>query len=131
MKKARMGMVIGSVLGVFILVYGTAVLFRFVFGSYLFAGGIADLKYAVLAAGCAAPFVLSAFLGRRRAATEHAEIISAVLFGILFAAVHAALTFSGEAAEAAAAVRVLFVFPLTALILLLVLRLAAGREREV
>ncbi|MTD31758.1 hypothetical protein GIW82_12050 [Planomicrobium sp. YIM 101495] len=87
------------------------------------------MNYVILAIGCAVPFALFVFIGGKEAATRQALIISAALFAVLFAAVHAIMAVSTEAMETETAIRVLIVFPSTALILLLALRLAASKEK--
>ncbi|WP_203333613.1 hypothetical protein [Planococcus beigongshangi] len=131
MLKSKGAMVVGSMIGIFILVYGTAILFRLLFESYLFDGGLPNLNYGLLALLCAIPFVLIAIVGKKDAATSYSVISAALLFSVLFVLIHLVLVVSAGPLDAAAIRRTLAVFPVTALLLVVVLYFTAGRENIV
>lgn len=129
MLKSKGAMIVGSLTGAFILIYGTAILFRLLFGGYLFEGGLANLNYALLALLCAVPFALIALAGRNDGATRNAVLIGEVLFSVLFVLVHLVLVVSAEAMDGAMITRTVAIFPVTALLLVVVLYFTAGKEK--
>ncbi|WP_084245857.1 hypothetical protein [Planomicrobium okeanokoites] len=128
MVKTKIGMVVGSIVGVFILVYGTAFLFHLLFGGYMLEGGLVNLNYGVLALLCAAPFVLKALMGRSNCSKGYAILMSAALFSVLFVLVHLVMVLSGEGMQDDAVMRILVVFPLSALLLVVTLHFTSRKE---
>ncbi len=128
MLKSKGALVAWSVAGVFILIYGTAALFNLLLGGYLFEGGLMNLNYGLLALLCALPFAVIAVVGKNNDDHKRALIISALLFSILFVLVHLVLVFSGEVVDAG---RIMTIFPISALLLSVVLYFAAGKEKSV
>ncbi|WP_195913992.1 hypothetical protein [Planomicrobium sp. YIM 101495] len=128
MLKSKAAMLAGSVIGAFILIYGTAILFNLFFGAYMLQGGLADWKYGMLALLCAMPFVLITLFGRSDRSSKYAIFAGAVLFSVLFVIVHLMMVLSAEAMQDDAAERVLIVFPVSALILAVVLYFTARNE---
>lgn len=128
MMKSKVAMAVGSIGGIFIVVYGTSILFQLLFNAYLFEGGLMNLNYGLLGLLCAVPFVLLAVIGRTDKEAKRAVLISALLFSVLFILVHLVLVLSGEVMDSG---RVLVIFPVSALLLAVVLYLAAGKEKAV
>lgn len=128
MLKSKAAMLAGSVIGAFILIYGTAILFNLFFGAYMLQGGLADWKYGMLALLCAMPFVLITLFGRSDRSSKYDIFAGAVLFSVLFVIVHLMMVLSAEAMQDDAAERVLIVFPVSALILAVVLYFTARNE---
>lgn len=124
-------MAVGSVIGIFILVYGTAILFGLLFGSYLFDGGLTNLNYGLLALLSAIPFAFIAVAGGKDAAAIYSFISAVLLFSVLFVLIHLVLVISAEPMDAAAIQRTLAVFPVTALLLLVALYFTVGKEKTV
>lgn len=131
MLKTKAAIGAGSILGAFIIIYGTAAVFGLLFGTYLFEGGLANLTYALLALLCAIPFVLAVLLGRNNGETRGAVVISALLFSVLFVLVHLVLIVSAEVMDTAAVTRILVVFPVSALLLAGTLYFTAERKKAV
>ncbi|MFD1032591.1 hypothetical protein [Metaplanococcus flavidus] len=128
MLKSKAAMAIGSMIGAFIIIYGTAVVFGLLFGAYLFEGGLANLNYGVLALLCAAPFAVIAMVGRNEREAKKSVIISAFLFSVIFILVHLVLVLSAEVMEVS---RVLAIFPISALLLVGALYITTGKEKAV
>ena len=128
MLKSKVAMAVGSVIGILVIVYGTALLLELLFNAYLFEGGLTNLNYGILALLCALPFALIAVVGRNNDESKRALIISVLLFSILFVLVHLVLVLSAEVMDAG---RILVIFPVSALLLSVVLYLAAGKEKAV
>lgn len=131
MLKPKVLIAVGSLIGVFVIIYGTAAVYGLLLGSYLFDGGLTNLNYALLATLCAVPFVLVAVMGRKGGETTSAVLISALLFSVLFTLVQLVLVLSAEAMDGAAGGRVLATFPISALLLVGALYLTRGREKAV
>ena len=129
MVKTKVGMLVGSIIGVFVLIYGTAFLFHLLFGGYMLEGGLANLNYGVLALLCAVPFVLGVLIGRSNRSTSHVIFMSAALFSVLFVLVHLVMVLSAEAMQDDAVTRILAVFPLSALLLVATLHFTARNEK--
>lgn len=128
MLKSKITMAVGSVIGIFVVVYGTALLLGLLFDAYLFEGGLTNLNYGLLALLCALPFAVIAMVGRNGDENKRALIISALLFSILFVLVHLVLVLSSEVMDAG---RILVIFPVSALLLAVVLYFTAGKEKAV
>lgn len=129
MVKTKFGMLVGSIIGVFILVYGTALLFLLLFGGYMLEGGLANMNYGILALLCALPFVLRVLIGRSKYSTNNVIFMSAALFSILFVLVHLVIVLSAETMQDDAVTRILVVFPLSALLLVAALHFTARNEK--
>ncbi|WP_341963600.1 hypothetical protein NM897_17005 (plasmid) [Planococcus maritimus] len=129
MIKTNVGMLVGSIVGVFVLVYGTAFLFHLLFGRYMLEGGLANLNYGVLALLCAVPFVLKVLIGRSNRSTNHLILMSVALFSVLFVLVHLVMLLSTEAMQGDAVTRMLAVFPISALLLVVTLHFTARNEK--
>lgn len=130
MVKTKVGMAVGCIIGVFILVYGTAFLFRLLFGGYMLEGGFANLNYGVLTLLCAVPFVLKALIGQSNRSTSYAILMSAALFSVLFVLVHLVMVLSAEGMQGGAVTRILAVFPLSALLLVVTLHFTTRNEKS-
>lgn len=128
MLKSKVAVAIGSIIGILVVVYGTALLLGLLFNAYLFEGGLTNLNYGLLALLCALPFVVIAMVGRNGDENKRALIISALLFSILFVLVHLVLVLSAEVMDGG---RIMAIFPVSALLLALVLHFTAGKEKAV
>ncbi len=129
MIKTKVGMLVGSIAGVFVLVYGTAFLFHLLFSRYMLEGGLANLNYGVLALLCTVPFVLRVLIGRSNHSTNQVILMSAALFSALFVLVHLVMVLSAEAMQGDAVTRMLAVFPISALLLVVTLHFTARNEK--
>ncbi|WP_341963479.1 hypothetical protein NM897_16605 (plasmid) [Planococcus maritimus] len=129
MIKTKVGMLVGSIAGVFVLVYGTAFLFHLLFSRYMLEGGLANLNYGVLALLCTVPFVLRVLIGRSNHSTNQVILMSAALFSVLFVLVHLVMVLSAEAMQGDAVTRMLAVFPISALLLVVTLHFTARNEK--
>ena len=129
MIKTKVGMLVGSIVGVFVLIYGTAFLFHLLFGGYMLEGGLANLNYGVLALLCTVPFVLRVLIGRSNHSTNQVILMSAALFSVLFVLVHLVMVLSAEAMQGDAVTRILAVFPISALLLIVTLHFTARNEK--
>lgn len=123
MGEMKIGKAIGSIAGVFLLVYGTALLYRLLFGGYMLKGGLANLNYGALAMLCAVPFVWLSLIGTGKGSRANAGVMGAALFSVLFALVHLVVVLSSGTIADDAVVRTLIVFPVTALLLAAVLHI--------
>ena len=130
MLKSKGAMAVGSVIGMFILIYGSAILFSLLFGEYLFEGGLTNLNYGILAILSAIPFVLVAVVGKKDAAARYSVISAALLFSVLFGLVHLVLVISAEPMDAAAIQRTLAAFPVTTLLLIVTLYFTVGKRGD-
>lgn len=128
MLKSKIAMAVGSVIGIFIVVYGTALLLGLLFDAYLFEGGLTNLDYGLLALLCALPFAVIALVGKTGNENKRALVNGALLFSILFVLVHLVLVLSDEVMDAG---RVMAAFPVSALLLAVVLYLTTGKEKSV
>ena len=129
MIKTKVGMLVGSIVGVFVLVYGTAFLFHLLFSGYMLEGGLANLNYGVLALLCTIPFALRVLIGRSGHSTNQVILLSAALFSVLFVLVHLVMVLSAEAMQGDAVTRMLAVFPISALLLVVTLHFTARNEK--
>ncbi|MDN7240892.1 hypothetical protein QWY14_03780 [Planococcus sp. N028] len=129
MLKSKISKLVGSIVWVFILVYGTAYLFRLLFGSYMLEGGMANTSYGILALLCAVPFVLIEITERRKKSTFDLALISLGLFSILFFLVHLVIVFSSEAMQDGAVTRALIVLPLSALLIVATVHFTVQHEK--
>lgn len=115
MRQSKGLLVCGSVIGAFLVVYGTAFVFRLFMGDYLLAGGLLDVNYAYLALLTALPFVALGIVGSPKTSFKM-FFASGVLFAVLFIVVHWAFVFTGEQASGKEIGRMLMVFPISALL---------------
>lgn len=129
MVKAKVGIAVGSVFGIFILVYGTALLYRLLFGGYILEGGLANINYGALAILCAIPFGWLSLIGKGKYPKNYSLILSASLFSVLFVLVHLVLVLSSGAMANDAVARTLIVFPASALLLAVVLLFTERNEK--
>lgn len=128
MIKTKIGMLVGSIMGMFILVYGTALLFYLLFGGYMLEGGITNINYGILALLCAIPFIFGVLIGRNNRSKSQVIFMSAALFSILFVLAHLVMVLSAEAMQGDAVMRMLAVFPLSALLLVTTLHFTEKNE---
>lgn len=121
MGKSKSLLVGGSIVGTFILVFGTAILFRLLMGTYFMKGGLADSNYILLALLCAVPFAVCSLIEMNKNPKKHIEaiLIGGVLFSLIFMTVHGCLVFSASPMTDAAITRTLIVFPISALFIVL------------
>lgn len=129
MIKTKVGMLVGSIMGGFILVYASALIFYLLFGGYMLESGLANLNYGILALLCAVPFVLRVLIGRGMRSTSHIILMSGALFSVLFILVHLVMVLSAEAMQGSAVSRMLLIFPLSAFLLVVVLHFTARTEK--
>jgi len=129
--KGKSTLVVGSVLGIFLLVYGTAGVFRFLMGSYFLDGGLTDPNYILLALLCAIPFAVGSLMGMNKPTKKHFETIfmGGVLFSLLFTTVHGVLVFWAPEMTNEVIVRTLIVFPISALLVLLAVNIGMRMKR--
>lgn len=128
MLKSKVTLAGGIVIGLFIVVYGMALLLGLLFDAYLFEGGLTNLNYGLLALLCALPFAVISVVGKNDDENNRALIIAALLFSILFVLVHLVLVLSEEVMDAG---RVMTIFPVSALVLAVVLFFTSGKEKAV
>lgn len=129
MANTKITLIMGSILGSFGLVYGTTLLFWGLFGGYMLEGGLGNLNYGVLALLCAVPFVAGLLLDRRSHSNYQDMILSFALFSILFGIVHLVVVSSSEAMQGDAVIRILTVFPISALLLVASLYFTATNKK--
>jgi drug/metabolite transporter (DMT)-like permease len=122
MKHSKSSLFILSIVGVFLVVYGTAVILRLLFGDFLLDGGLSNLNYLLLALLCAVPFLIYLVVGKNyfEKVTE-VVLTSGLFFLILFVYANILLVFSMTEQSQAITVRLLTTFPVVALILVVVL----------
>lgn len=117
MNQSKGFLVISSIVGMFILVYGTSIILRLLLGNYLMAAGLFDLSYAILALSCSVPFIIYIILNARPLAVI---LVSGFLFLALFIPVQFAFVTMIEKMSPENLVRILTIFPLTAIIFVFV-----------
>ena len=125
------GFIIGlSIVGVFILVYGTSLILRLLLGDYLFVVGLMDLNYTLLAILCSVPFVLYLLL-RGKPILRAIEVVlsSGILFITLFIYVQFALVTMTEEMTQGLFLRIITIIPTTAIILILVSHFATSNKK--
>lgn len=118
---------IKSIIGLFILVYGTAILFRLFFGKYLMENGLMDISYLLLVLFCAVPIVIGILINKK-SALKFMLMIS-LYFVPLFILVHTSLIFSVLEFTPAILARILIVIPISALIIVGVSYFLLNREK--
>lgn len=123
----RLSLSIRSIIGLFILVYGTVILFKLAFGKYLMVDGLMDLNYLLLFLFCAVPLVIGISFDIKNACKI--ILMSGIFFGTLFIFVHGALIFSVLEMTPAILTRILIVIPMSALIIVVVSYFVISREK--
>lgn len=118
---------IKSMIGLFILVYGTAILFRLFFGKYLMSDGLMDINYLLLVLFCAVPIVIGIFINKDNALKM--ILMIGLFFGPLFIFIHGALIFSVLELTPEIVARILTVIPISALIIVGVSYFILNREK--
>ncbi|MFF2755696.1 hypothetical protein ACFVR1_18540 [Psychrobacillus sp. NPDC058041] len=122
----KLALAIKSIIGLFILVYGTAILFKLSFGEYLMVDGLGDLNYLYLFILCAVPFVLG-ILGENGVKLT---LMSGLFFGTLFVLVHGTLIFSVLEMTSEILARILTVIPISALLIVVVSYFVVNHEKK-
>lgn len=95
MVRYKVFLLVASILGSFLIVYGTAFIGNFTFGNFFMTNGINDLNYGVLAILCAAPFFLYILFSRKKSITQvfKVSLVSSLLFLVVFIPVQLTLAF--------------------------------------
>jgi hypothetical protein len=122
----KLALAIKSIIGMFILVYGTAILFKLSFGEYLMVDGLGDLNYLFLFILCAVPFVLG-IIGENGGKLT---LMSGLFFGTLFILVHGTLIFSVLEMTSEILARILTVIPISALLIVIVCYFIINNEKK-
>lgn len=132
MNRSKGFLVISSIVGTFLVVYGTSILFRFLFGNYFMDKGLSDVNYLYLALLCSVPYVLYLLLsGRHSERASKVFLTSGLLFLILFVPVHSTLVVEGKELTQETLTRILTVIPLSAFLLVIVCHfLIAGNKNK-
>ncbi|EIJ77983.1 hypothetical protein PB1_10454 [Bacillus methanolicus PB1] len=132
MNRSKGFLVISSIVGIFLVVYGTSILFRFLFGNYFMDKGLSDVNYLYLALLCSVPYVLYLLLsGRHSERASKVFLTSGLLFLILFVPVHSTLVVEGKELTQETLTRILTVIPLSAFLLVIVCHfLIAGNKNK-
>ena len=130
--QSRLSLVFGSVIGAFVLVYGTAFMNWMLVGDYFMDGGLLDLNYAYLSLLCAVPFVLGSLVKLNITSKNRIIFIIAagLLFAVLFTTVHWAFVFYGVEMAAGVLFRTLLVFPISALLVVLAVYIGCIMEGD-
>ncbi|QUW22356.1 hypothetical protein JSQ81_01830 [Sporosarcina sp. Marseille-Q4063] len=115
---SKLFLAFGSLIGAFILVYGTAVMNRMVVGDYYMNEGLVDVNYAYLSLLCAVPFVLGCLVKLNITPKNRFTfiIVAGLLFAVLFTTVHWAFVYYGVEMAAGVLFRTLLVLPISALL---------------
>lgn len=122
MKHSKSSLFILSIVGTFLVVYGTAVILGLLFGDFLLDGGLSNLNYLLLAFLCAVPFLIYLVISKNHfAKVTEVVLTSGLFFLILFVYANFLLVFSMTEQSQAITVRLLTIFPVVALILVVVL----------
>jgi hypothetical protein len=124
----KLALIIQSIIGLFILVYGTAILFKLSIGEYLMVDGLGDLNYLFLFSLCVVPFVLGILLRKENAGKL--TLVSGLFFGTLFILVHGALIFSVLEMTPQILARILVVIPISALLIVGVSYFVINNEKK-
>ena len=123
MLKSKQVLIGGSIAGVFILVYGSAIVFRLLMGNYVFDNGLANPNYVYLVLLCSLPFVIVGII-RLSEINFSLLLISWFLFAFLFIVIHWTFVFSGEQITGKETGRILTVLPISALLIVAAARTA-------
>ncbi|MBO0586430.1 hypothetical protein [Sporosarcina sp. E16_8] len=122
MKRSRSSLFILCIVGIFLTVYGAAVILRLIFGGLLLDGGLTNPNYSLLALLCVVPFLFYLLVSRNDVKKINEVILTSGLFFILlflytnFILVLALTENSTEIAN-----RLLIIFPIVALLLVIVI----------
>ncbi|MBS4176002.1 hypothetical protein [Lederbergia citrea] len=118
-----------SIVGIFLLVYGTSVILYLLSGNYLLDGGLTDPNYVFLALSCSAPFVLYLLFSRRHSARALEVILtSGLLFVVLFIPAHFSLVLDGVEKSQNLLFRLITILPVYALLLLCISHVMLRRK---
>lgn len=126
MLKSKQALIGGSIAGVFILVYGSAIVLRLLMGSYVFDNGFANPNYVYLALLCSLPFVIAGII-RPSEINFSLIMTSGALFAFLFIVIHWAFVFTGEQVTGKEIGRMLTVLPISALLIVAATRIGLPR----
>lgn len=124
----KLALAIKSIICLFILVYGTAILFKLSLGEYLMVDGLGDLNYLYLFLLCAIPFVLGSLLKKENGLIM--ILMSGLFFCTLFIFVHGALIYSVLEMTPQILARILTVIPISALLIVGVSYFLINKERK-
>ena len=113
-----------SLIGAFVVVYGTTLLLQSVFGRTVFEGGWKDLNYMLLAILCALPFMLASLLPVR----GDGILISAGLFAVLFVLLQLVMITRQEVVAGDILIRTLIVLPAVALLTVTAVGFLSGKD---
>lgn len=111
---SKKGTAVVSIVGMLVLVYGTAILYKLFMGNYLLLGSLLDINYLFLALLCALPFVVGSLMVK-----PQSVLLSVLLFTALFVIVHWGLVFYGQFVTGKGIARMLIVFPSCALLIMI------------
>lgn len=129
MKQSKRSLFVLCLVGVFLVVYGTAFILRLLLGNFLLEGGLTNLNYLLLTLLCAVPFLFYLLVSKSHIEKVTEEIMtSGLFFLILFLYANFMLVFSMTVQSNAIAVRLLMTFPTVALILVVVLHFCQSRN---
>lgn len=129
MKHSKKTLFFLCSVGIFLVVYGTAVVLRLILGNYLLDGGLANLNYALLSLLCAVPFLIYLLISRNQIERVSEVILtSGFFFLILFVYVNFMLVFSLIEKLRENEIRLLISFPVVALILVVVLQFIQSKN---
>ena len=129
MKHSKRSLFVLCIVGVFLVVYGTAVILRLLLGDFLLDGGLKISTILILTLLCTVPFLFYLLVNKNNF-EKVAEVIltSGLFFLILYVYANFMLVFTMTEQSQAIAVRLLTIFPAVALILVVVLNFAQGRN---
>lgn len=130
MPHSKKLLMIGSVAGAFLLVYGSAISNRLLVGEYMIDRGLLDSNYIILALLCAIPFVLGSAISMNLKSENHFNLIlvSGFLFVVLFVIVHWAFVYYGVEMSGGILTRAFIVFPISACLLVVAMRFGMNME---
>ena len=129
MHRSKSFLLLSSIIGIFLLVYGTSVIMYFWLGNNLMVGGITNLNYALLALLCLAPFVFYLlFAGNHANRAFEVIVASGILFCLLFVPLHFVLVFDGEVLSGGELLRLLTTLPAYAFMLVPIAHFMLGRK---
>jgi hypothetical protein len=129
MNRSKGYLFVSSIIGMFLLVYGTSIILRLLTGNELFDGVLSDINYVYLALLCSAPFVLYVLLSGKHSQRAFRVILaSGILFKILFVPVYLTLVLEGKEITQEIIARILTIIPLSALLLVIVSHFAMARN---
>ncbi|WP_172369157.1 hypothetical protein [Sporosarcina jiandibaonis] len=132
MINSKLSLVFGSLIGAFLLVYGTAIINRMLVGDYYLNGGLLDLNYAYLSLLCAVPFVLGSVVKLNITSKNRLIFIitAGLLFAVLFTTVHWAFVYYGVEVAADVLFRTLLVLPISALLVVFAVYIGFNMEGD-